>query len=417
MMKSVHMFLSEKVGVEGEMDRVAWFREFVRWERGEVTVEEVNQVVRVVVENKLMGDKDVNDLIGFLSLAVSGKTVSAVEEEVATEGVVDDSVFEAYAMRRNAAGLFGEKYLDSLDEEFFSQIELEAWKQNTQPKYHRYIDEIGARGLMNMKMLFTDFFGDPFTPRGRQRWTLANLRRWTTIVSSRRGGKTYFGAYLCARQLYLPNQTIVYVVPTLRNQAGTPFRYLEMFFGDDPEVQFDRNNWTIRHKKLKSEIIFISAERDTNVRSQAANLIIYDEAAFISEKVYETASALVRTTQGMVYIISTVNPDTPKNWFYYKLIEAEIEMFNAVGEVNSLARRVTLHDNPFIDDREKEAIIKDGQRNPKLFGAEWMCEFQESDVFDLKNFWRIDYSPVEKMFGDLRTIKLHRSAVFSEVSG
>jgi hypothetical protein len=52
--------------------------------------------------------------------------------------------------------------------------------------------------------------------------------------------------------------------------------------------------------------------------------LIFDEASFIDEEVYETAVPLVRTTRGMVYGISTVNPKTPKNWFYYKLIDAEV---------------------------------------------------------------------------------------------
>jgi hypothetical protein len=80
---------------------------------------------------------------------------------------------------------------------------------------------------------------------------------------------------------------------------------------------------------------------------------------------YETAVPLVRTTKGIVYVISTVNPDTPKNWFYYKLIEAEVQMYDA--DAHQMARRVTLPDNPFIDEKEKENIIREGQRNPKMF--------------------------------------------------
>lgn len=185
-----------------------------------------------------------------------------------------------------------------------------------------------------------------------------------------------------------------------------------MFFGNDPDVSFDTQNRIIRHKKMKSEIQFISAERNSNFRSQAANLIIFDEAAFLDEETYETASALVRTTKGIVYVISTVNPDTPKNRFYYKLIEGEIAMYDP--DADKLTRRVTLMDNPFIDDEEKKKIIEDGRRNPKLFGAEWMCEFQESDSFDLKNFWIIDYEPTQKMFADLRMADLQRNAVYRE---
>ncbi len=60
--------------------------------------------------------------------------------------------------------------------------------------------------------------------------------------------------------------------------------------------------------------------------------------------------------------------------------------------------RVTLLDNPFIDDEEKESIIKNGIRKPKKFRAEWMADFQESSAFDLSRFWKIDYDPMQVTF-------------------
>lgn len=114
--------------------------------------------------------------------------------------------------------------------------------------------------------------------------------------------------------------------------------------------------------------------------------------AFVDEVVFETASALVATTNGMIYGISTVNPDVPKNYFYYNLLQAEIEMMIDGSEY--YGRRVTLDENPFIPEKEKERI-RAKARNVELFNAEWMCVFLDKDSFNLQNFWIMDEKPVE----------------------
>lgn len=154
-----------------------------------------------------------------------------------------------------------------------------------------------------------------------------------------------------------------------------------------------KSDFSIINTATKSEMYFITAERGDSVRGNAANLLIVDEAAFIDEDIYTTAEALVRTTRGMVYGISTVNPETPKNWFYYNLIDAEIEGYDPNS--NKYARRITLQQNPFIPDDEKESIMKDGMRNPSKFNCEYMVSFADKDSFDLSKFWIIDEDPAE----------------------
>ncbi len=150
------------------------------------------------------------------------------------------------------------------------------------------------------------------------------------------------------------------------------------------------------------------------MRSQAANLLIFDEASFLDEELYITASALVRTTNGIIYAISTVNVKTPKNWFYYELVSAELDKYNADGE--KYGKRVTLEENPFIPEHEKEKIREDGKRNMKMFGAEWMAEFQEFDEFDLSNFRNIDYKPTEYMVNGIWRVQIKAEAL-QDVNG
>lgn len=129
------------------------------------------------------------------------------------------------------------------------------------------------------------------------------------------------------------------------------------------------------------------------MRAPSANLLIFDEAAFLSEELFETASALVRTTNGIVYAITTVNPKVPKNWFYYRLIKGEMAKYEKDSQW--MGMRVTLHDNPFIPDVEKLAIIEDGKQNQHMYNCEWMAEFMESDDFELSKFWIIDNNPLK----------------------
>ena len=144
---------------------------------------------------------------------------------------------------------------------------------------------------------------------------------------------------------------------------------------------------SVYNDDMKSELHFISAERASAVRGNAANLLIFDEAAFIDERVYATSTPLVRTTKGMVYCISTVNPDTPKNYFYYNLVSAEISMHKE--DSNMYGRRVDLFQNPFISDEDKKDIVEKESHLPS-FDAERMANFAESSTFNMKNFWVFD---------------------------
>ena len=219
--------------------------------------------------------------------------------------------------------------------------------------------------------------------------------------------------YLAGRQLMLPMQTVVYVVPTLKNHARPAWKALSHYFWDCTEFKMNKSDFSIVNKETKSEMYFVTAERWDSVRWAAANMIIYDEASFFWEDVYETSIPLIRTTRGMVYWISTVNPKTPKNWFYYKLIEAEINNYDPNSE--SYARRIDLWHNPFIPEDEKQLIAKDWLRNPAMFNCEWMVNFADKDSFDLSKFWIIDEDPKELTFEWVFTENWRGEAITKEI--
>lgn len=272
----------------------------------------------------------------------------------------------------------------------FQRLEKENWKKYVMPEYHSYVDQLD---LTTFKQHLKDPLGREFCPLGWQGEFLVKHSRFNFIAWSRRIGKTFLGAwYLCGRQIMLPMQNVIYIVPTLKNHAEPAWQDLEIYFKDFPEISFDKSKYVIKNKQTSSTIRFVTAERKHAVRGSAAHLLVCDEMAFVSEVVFETASALVSTTNGMIYGISTVNPDVPKNYFYYNLLQAEVEMMT--GDSEYYGRRVSLDDNPFISDKEK-ARIKAGARNMDLFNAEWMAVFLDKDSFNLQNFWIMDEKPVD----------------------
>lgn len=273
----------------------------------------------------------------------------------------------------------------------YEYLEKENRKQYVLDEFKPFVD---ALDLTAFKKLLKDPLKRHFLPRWWQAEFLLRHKRFNWIGASRRAWKTFLWAwYLAGRQLMLPMQTVVYVVPTLKNHARPAWKALSHYFWDCTEFKMNKSDFSIVNKETKSEMYFVTAERWDSVRGNAANLMIFDEASFIDEEVFETAIPLIRTTRWMVYGISTVNPKTPKNWFYYKLIDAEVNGYDP--DSDSYARRIDLRHNPFIPDDEKQLIYKDWMRNPNAFNCEWMVNFADKDSFDLSKFWIIDEDPKE----------------------
>lgn len=134
---------------------------------------DVNDVIRVMVENKLLNDKQIGELVGTLSNVVGKFTVETYRtdpnankslEELISDGFDSEKTDNSLIGKFTANGLLSEEHLDGLSEDEFTAHELQRWRMNVMDKYQSYIDDIGIEGLKNMKKLFTDFFGDEFAP-------------------------------------------------------------------------------------------------------------------------------------------------------------------------------------------------------------------------------------------------------------
>ena len=64
----------------------------------------------------------------------------------------------------------------------------------------------------------------------------------------------------------LPDQNVIYVVPTLKNHAAPAWKDLEIYFRDFPEIKMDKNNYVVTNTQTNSSIRFVTAERKDAVR-------------------------------------------------------------------------------------------------------------------------------------------------------
>ena len=357
-----------------------------------ITVNKISDFMVLCAENKIYTDSELQKLrrLFYLYSNATKPDLSEVDFEE------DDTQW-----RHNIQW-------EGIDAWELNEAEKEFLKNHTEKRIHPHID---ATNFTKLKEFLIDPLWENFQPLWWQRFFLQNQKRKSYIATSRRSGKSTLAAYLAIRQLMLPMQQVIIVVPTLKNHAKPLMKAIDNFLYRwywSKAFKIDHQSLQIENKTTKSVINFFTAQNNEAVRWQAANLLIIDEAAFVSENIFQTAEALTRTTKWASYVISTVNPDTPKNWFYYKLIDAEISYYKE--DTDKIWFRVTLDDNPIIPEEEKEDIKKDAWVwNQALFLADWYCTFISSDGFDLKKFWKVTENYWKYMVWGRWAVALHNN--------
>lgn len=218
-----------------------------------------------------------------------------------------------------------------------------------------------------------------YTPQWRQRYFLVAQKRFTYLVMDRREGKTMTLTYTAIRQLFLPKQDIVYIVPTIE-QADQPFEYIERFIRDigDPALRFDKSRKIVSYETTRSHIKFVSAESRLSWRSKRADLLIYDEASFIDDDVQATNRPLISNTWWYQIAVSTVSPKTPINWFYFGFKSWEMGI-----RPDHLSIRRNLYQNRFIPEYEKKNLIDEYKNNPLMMQTELLALFPSVSWFNI----------------------------------
>lgn len=234
-----------------------------------------------------------------------------------------------------------------------------------------------------------------FNPVERQKYALIFEARENLAANCRRSGKSWLMVYIAIRQIFLPGQMILYMLPVKEDYSEQPFFYIEQMVenikksGAELEwFQFNSKLFKCTNKLFKSKIIFLSAQGSSKGKSFSANLAIMDEAAYIENgNIYDQLSNSTSDTKGRMWAVSTINIDTPINWFFYKKISLD-------GMEDCKVHSIDIYNNPFMSELEKkrkENQFKD--KNQKVWLADWMAIFVwGADGFDISTFFQISFN-------------------------
>lgn len=249
---------------------------------------------------------------------------------------------------------------------------------------------------LNLKKLKDNIW---FNPRWWQRRSLVFESRENLAANCRRTGKSLLATYIAIRQIMLPQQLVLYILPNKEWFSEQPFFYIEKFFdnlknkndveGNIPWLQFNNKTFKVVNKDLKSKILFISAQGGTKGgRSFSSNLIIMDEAGYNEDPdMYDVSYSSTTDTRWRMRAISTINKDIPINRFFYKKIDLD-------GELDSTVVVVDIYNNEFIPDDEKVKLEKKYKfKNQKIRLSEYMAIFiWQADSFDMSWFFKLDFN-------------------------
>lgn len=190
-----------------------------------------------------------------------------------------------------------------------------------------------------------------FDPHPAQQQILDGQKRFTVIMAGRQTGKSLLVSYIVLRELLGQQKKIWIVAPNYDLTQRIFKNYLlpvVQKFPNDFKVSMDR--YRIECKATGSAVECKSAENPVALLGETLDLLVIDEAAEISEDVFEkNLRPTLMVKKGSCFLIST--PTTRTNWFFRKYMNAENS-----DEVASF--HFTSFDNPYIEASELDEIRK-----------------------------------------------------------
>lgn len=281
---------------------------------------------------------------------------------------------------------------DAVPNEIVSMIEKLVLLNYCDKPDQKVVNEIReAVEMMNLDLLkeYMDF-----ELRWWQKYAAIFESRENLAANCRRSGKSRFMTYINIRQIFLPWQMCLYILPSKEDYSEQPFFYIEQMvenikkkWVELPWFQFNAKQFRVVNKLFKSKIIFLSAQWSSKGKSFSANLVTLDEAWYIDDwNIYEQAYNSTADTKGRMRAVSTINVETPINRFFYKKVSLD-------GMEDSRVISVDIWNNPFMkDDEKRRKEIQYRDKNQAVWLADWMAIFVGwSDGFDISTFFQIDF--------------------------
>lgn len=209
-----------------------------------------------------------------------------------------------------------------------------------------------------------------FDPDAKQIEILQSRRKRIVLNWGRQGGKsTVVVAKAVHYAVMHAGVTIVILGGEERHTAGFLVK-VDQFLA--------RLGWPVRgvpglrlSRSLPNGSRFVTMTTNTGVRGETAAMVIVDEAAYVSDAVWESMLPVLATTDGIIIVLST--PNGRKGWFY--------ELWrNGPGWFRSEYRA---DHNPRISPQFlKEVAAMQGERFLK---QEFLCEFLDDGESALRD--------------------------------
>ncbi len=203
------------------------------------------------------------------------------------------------------------------------------------------------------------------------------------ILKARQMGiSTVTAGYVTWKIIFESNQNVV-IVATDRETAKELMDKVKKILNELPEWMRDTLNLTKlitnndREIKLKNESKVIAAAKGEDaVRSKAINLLVIDEAAFISnsDKVW-TAAQPTLSTGGDCIVLST--PNGVGGWFYDTYEGALLDSEHPEGN-DFIPYELLWDKHPKRDEEWFRKTMKSLNNDKKKFAQEYGCSFEAS---------------------------------------
>ena len=236
-----------------------------------------------------------------------------------------------------------------------------------------------------------------YDPQDWQARNLVNERRLNYVAGVRRAGKTIDFAFKIERLLFRDPETKrhmqrpvkgTYVAPTeekfktvidyviASTHKLTALRIVKWKKSDKRFVLVDE---TVGRNGAKVEspvaaVDFASDKGYEPMRGAGADEVFMDEAGFISQDTWLNIVPILENERAKFYGVSTIDWETPRHWFYERLVGAE-----QGDDPEGFAMRVTIDDldDRVIDKAGKERAKKALESNPQRFYAELFATFPD----------------------------------------
>ena len=221
------------------------------------------------------------------------------------------------------------------------------------------------------------------------------------VVSTRQAGKSLVSSIVWLLALLSKKRwDVLFVVPS-EEFIYQPMQYFERF------AQKFKKNWLINIKKSENTIEcpltwnslkFVSSLSKSWARSQSAPFIIFDEASYIKDEVFERALPIFLGKWGKFYAFSTINWTQKRDnteWFFKWSKWIELWKKYDLGNWDELnlsdignVYRITVDEVEWKDPIETHLLKMSLKDKPDKYFAELYATLPVSDgLFTTEGFW------------------------------